>query len=471
MHINHKKWFEQRAIPSDIPESMGVDTIMRDGEGWLSIPYVLDGRIVNRKFRHATRKEHSQDKGGKSCLWNADALSGADEVIITEGEFDAMAAMVAGFSKVVSVPCGAPKDRVEDPFTAKRYEFMWESEEALKKVPRFIIATDADGPGQALAHDMAAILGAERCRLVRYPEGCKDINDVLVKHGAGAVVRCVDGAKPFPVVGLYRLNDFEDHQELPSMDIGIEGLNMKIVLGSLTVFSGYANMGKSTVLNTILAEAIAKGVNVCIASFETAPKPILRNELARALIGCSFDEFMQHPRRQEAYQHLEQAVTIISNSMDDDAEITLEHYLELCRIAVIRDGAKIIVLDPWNEIEHKRNRDETETDYIGRAIRSIKRFAKRYNVAFWVVAHPAKPMKLKDGTIPVPSLYDISGSANWSNKADYGLIYHRPDKSENRGQLAIVKVRMGFPGECGGMEVMKCEKTSRIVEHSVQAYP
>lgn len=471
MHPNHKKWFEDRAIPSDIPETMGVQTVMRENEGWLLIPYVLDGKIVNRKFRHATRKEHSQDKGGKSCLWNADALSGADEVIITEGEFDAMAAMAAGFSKVVSVPCGAPKDRVDDPFTAKRYEFMWESEEALKKVPRFIIATDADGPGQALGHDMAAILGAERCRTVRYPEGCKDLNDVLMKHGAGGVVRCIDSARPFPVVGLYRLDDFEDHAELPSMDIGIEGLNMKIVLGSLTVFSGYANMGKSTVLNTILAEAIAKGVNVCIASFETAPKPILRNELARALIGCSFEDFINHPRRKEAYSHLESAVTIISNSLDDDQEITLENYLELCRIAVIRDGAKIIVLDPWNEIEHKRNRDETETDYIGRAIRSIKKFARRYNVAFWVVAHPSKPMKLKDGTVPVPSLYDISGSANWSNKADYGLIYHRPDKSENKGQLAIVKVRMGFPGECGMLEVMKCEKTSRIVEHAVQVYP
>ncbi len=294
---------------------------------------------------------------------------------------------------------------------------------------------------------------------------------MLVKHGAGGVVRCIDGARPFPVVGLYRLDDFEDHADLPSMDIGIDGLDMKIVLGSLTVFSGYANMGKSTVLNTILAEAISRGVNVCIASFETAPKPILRNELARALIGCSFDDFMQHPRRQEAYKHLEDAVTIISNSLDDDQEITLENYLELCRIAVIRDGAKIIVLDPWNEIEHKRNRDETETDYIGRAIRAIKKFARRYNVAFWVVAHPSKPMRLKDGTVPIPSLYDISGSANWSNKADYGLIYHRPDRSENKGQLAIVKVRMGFPGECGSLEVMKCEKTSRIVEHAVQVFP
>lgn len=472
MHDNHKKWFEARAIPSGIPERMGVNSVIRGGELWLSIPYYLDGKVVNRKFRHATTKQHSQDANTKSSLWNADALSLGGEFIITEGEFDALAVMAAGYERVVSVPCGAPADRVKDPFTAKRYDFMWESEEALRKCERFIIATDDDGPGHALAHDLAAILGPERCSVIRYPEGCKDLNDVLMKHGSTGVVRCIEGASPFPVVGLYRLNDFADQQELPSMATGIACLDplMQIVLGSLTVFSGYSNMGKSTVLNTILASAVARGVNVCIASFETAPKPILRNELARALIGCSFADFPHHPQRQAAYDTLEKQVTIISNSMDDDAEIDLERYLTLARLAVIRDGARIVVLDPWNEIEHKRQRDETETDYIGRAIRALKRFAKRYNVALWVVAHPTKPMKLKDGTVPVPSLYDISGSANWSNKADYGLIYHRPDKTANEGTLAVVKVRMGFPGECGAVDVMRDERTTRITELAHDIY-
>lgn len=472
MHPKHMEWFEQRGIPSDIPDRMGINSELRNGELWLCIPYILEGKVVNRKFRHATRKEHSQDKGGKPCLWNADVLSAGGEVIITEGEFDALAAMAAGYARVVSVPCGAPAKRVEDPFTATRYEFMWESEDALKKVDRFILATDADAPGQALAHDLAAILGAERCCFVRYPDGCKDLNDVLVNLGTSALVRCIEEALPVPVVGLYRMSDFADQQELPSMTTGIDCLdaNMRIVLGSFTVFSGYSNMGKSTVLNTILASAIARGVNVCIASFETAPKPILRNELARALIGCTFDDFPKHTRKQQAYDTIEKQVTVISNSMDDDAEIDLEQYLELVRIAVIREGAKIVVLDPWNELEHKRNRDETETDYIGRAIRVLKRFAKRYNVALWVVAHPTKPMKLKDGTIPVPSLYDISGSANWSNKADYGLIYHRADKTKNEGTLAVVKVRMGFPGECGVVTVMRDESTSRITEFGVEIY-
>lgn len=463
-----KKWLDQRGDLSTVAREAGVTAARRHGEVWLAFPYYLDGKLVNRKYRCLSEKRHEMDTGGKLCLWNADVLSAGGEVIITEGEFDALAAMAAGYTRVVSVPNGAPKDKSADPFTATRYEFMWESEAELKKVERFVLATDGDGPGQAMAHDLAAILGAERCRFVRYPDGCKDLNEVLLAHGSAGVVRCVEEAAPVPVIGLYRFADFPEMQQMPSMETGIAALDehMGIVLGSLTVFSGYSNMGKSTVLNTMLANAISKGVSICIASFETAPKPILRDELARAMLGCSFDDFPKHPERSVAYDMIERQVTVISNALDDETDISLEQFLELARISVIRDGAKIVVLDPWNELEHKRGRDETETDYIGRAIRSIKRFAKRYNIAAIVVPHPTKPQ----GKVGAPSLYDISGSANWANKADYGLIYHRPDKTKNEGELAVVKVRMGFPGGCGVLAVKLDKDTSRITEDRVEIY-
>lgn len=456
----HKIWLEQRGIPSDLAARLGITGATKDGKAWLTIPYRLDGQIVNRKHRRIDEKAHSMDKGGKLCLWNAEALSGQGEVIITEGEFDALAVMAAGFERVVSVPNGAPAERIDDPVNANRYSFLWEHEAALKPIESFVLATDADKPGVALAHDLAAILGAERCKFIVYPERCKDLNEVLLTYGEREVVRLIAEAKPFPVKGLYRLSDFPEETDLRSMDTGIAALdqNMQIVLGSLTVFSGYSNMGKSTVLNTILAHCIGRGVPVCVASFETAPKPILRDGIARAMIGCSYDEFPKHPARNDAYEVLERRLTVISNSLDDDTDIDLDYFLEVARVAVVRDGAKIIVLDPWNEIEHKRGRDETETDYIGRAIRALKRFAKRYSVSLWVVAHPTKPQ----GKSGPPGLYDIAGSANWANKADYGLIYHRPDKTVNEGSLSVVKVRMGFPGGCDVVRVCLDEKTSRI---------
>ncbi|MCW1431382.1 AAA family ATPase [Novosphingobium sp. JCM 18896] len=459
----HKEWLDQRGGLSSAAEEMGFSSTQRSGAWWLSIPYFLDGKIVNRKYRRTGEKQHSMDAGGKLCLWNADVLSERPrELIITEGEFDALAAMVCGFRNVVSVPNGTSATETgKNPLAGNAYAYLYETEEALKHVETIILATDGDKPGRTLAHDLTCILGIERCKFVTYPEGCKDLNEVLVQYGQSAVVDVISSAKPYPVRGLYSLSDFPDDHEVRSMDTGIADLDkyMRICLGTLTVFSGYSNMGKSTVINTILAHCIARSVPVCIASFETLPKPILRNSLARALIGCSWQQFPVHEAREAALEQIEKHVTVISNALDDEADITLEAYLDLIRVAVVRNGAKVIVLDPWNEIEHKRNRDETETDYIGRAIRALKRFAKRYDVSLWVVAHPSKPQKGHSGK---PGLYDISGSANWANKADYGLIYHRPDKTVNEGTLTVVKVRMGLPGECGEISVSLNDKTCRI---------
>ena len=171
--------------------------------------------------------------------------------------------------------------------------------------------------------------------------------------------------------------------EVTGTSIGIDCMDDKIRLvpGTLTVFTGFSNMGKSSVMNTVIASAIADGIGVCAASFETMPRPILVDGIARALIGCQQYEFKGHPQRQSAYETLEKKLHIISNALDEDLEFDIEAFLETAEVAVKRDGVKLVVLDPWNELEHKRRRDETLTEYVGRAIRAVKRFARANNVS------------------------------------------------------------------------------------------
>jgi twinkle protein len=77
-------------------------------------------------------------------------------------------------------------------------------------------------------------------------------------------------------------------------------------------------------------------------------------------------------------------------------------------VAVARYGARIIIIDPWNELEHDRRQGESETEYIGRAIRTLKRFAKAFQVHICVIAHPTKSVKDGDGNYKMPTLYDIA---------------------------------------------------------------
>jgi hypothetical protein len=89
----------------------------------------------------------------------------------------------------------------------------------------------------------------------------------------------------------------------------------------------------------------------------------------------------------------------------------------------MRHGINGLVIDPYNEIEHRRPPNMTETEYVSEMLGKVKRFAVNHDVHVWFVAHPVK-MQPQNGKMPVPTLYDISGSANWTNKPDVGLVVH-----------------------------------------------
>ena len=451
IHDRHKQWIEARGISAELAEKFGLETVQRNGGYWLAVPYSEGGTVSNHKYRLTTDKRHMMDPDAPLSLWNADCLSdpkvrnGQAPVVITEGEWDALAAIQSGFQFAVSVPNGAPNTETADLSTAKRYAWVDRHLDALRQVREFIIAADADQAGFNLAADLVGLLGAERCRFIEYPFPCKDLNEVLVEYGPERVVHCISTAKPYPVQGLYTLDEFPERGEVRSYGIGVAPIADMIALvpGTLTVLTGYANMGKSTLMNAIIGNALRYHFPVCVASFETDVKPILRDGLRMAIMQCGKAD-LRNCDTSDADEILQSRLSIISQSVDEDMELDIEGLLELCALAVRRHGSKMIVIDPWNEIEHKRRRDENETDYIGRAIRAIKRFAKQYDVAFWIVAHPTKPGH--DAKNRPPGLYDISGSANWANKADYGLTYHRPKPDDNLAKIMVTKVRMGLPG-------------------------
>ena len=75
----------------------------------------------------------------------------------------------------------------------------------------------------------------------------------------------------------------------------------------------------------------------------------------------------------------------------------------------------------------------------------MKRKARRLKLLLIIVAHPRK---IEEG---IPDLYSISGSANWYNKCDHGIIVYRalPDDWFIRFILGKSKDHetMGLPGE------------------------
>lgn len=246
IHEKHKEWLTARGLDPVLAEKLGIETT-RDGTGyWLTVPYVQAGEPVNHKYRQTAEKRHRMDSGAPLSLWNVDCLSEAKDapVIITEGEWDALAAMQAGFRFVVSVPNGAPATTTNEPESAKRYEWVWRHLHQLDQVKTFILATDGDEAGANLAADLASLLGADRCRFVDYPFPSKDLNEVLVEHGPERLCQLINEAKPYPIKGLYSLSDFPERGEIRSYAVGVDPINeyLRIVPGTLTVVTGYVTL-------------------------------------------------------------------------------------------------------------------------------------------------------------------------------------------------------------------------------------
>ena len=133
---------------------------------------------------------------------------------------------------------------------------------------------------------------------------------------------------------------------------------------------------------------------------------------------------------------------------DQDELPTIDWILQKAKAAVMRYGVKGIIIDPYNEIEHALPKGMQETTYISQLLSKIKRFAKAFDVHVWIIAHPAKMQKDKDGNIMCPNLYDISGSANWVNKADCGIVVHR-NATPNVTEVHFKKIRFKHVGRQG----------------------
>jgi twinkle protein len=424
----------------------------------IAFPFVRDGQLVNIKLRAIGEKVFAAAKGCEPILYGLDDID-AKELVIVEGEFDKLALAEAGIISAVSVPNGAPPPGSSN--YASHFAYLDSAADVLEQVGEFVLACDADAPGRHLADELARRLGPERCRRVEWPEGIKDANEALVVLGADKLRELIAQAPPLPIRGiidspanLEALRVEYEHGRVRGASTGWLSLDALYTIrpGELTVITGTPNAGKSTFVDALVVN-LARRDDWRVMFFSPENQPVHFHERALAE-QWTLAPFFDGPRPRMLWHEVEQTIAgpIAEHFMhflpDDVDEWTVDAILATARAMVRRRGIRGLVIDPWNEIESTRPQWMTETEFVSHTLKRIKQFARDCGVHVWLVAHPAKMYRQRDGSYPTAGLYDISGSAHFSNKADCGLVIAREGNDPNVSVL-VKKIRFREVGKQG----------------------
>ncbi len=411
---------------------------------------IFFGYAEGWKARAWPDKAFVSGKGFVRSFWNLERVLFAESetVFIVEGELDACAMVEAGIPATQVLAAHGAKDKpsVGDPKEMAGYAYVDAALEAgLSKVKKFVWCGDSDGAGRVLREDMVKLLGAARFCFINWPEGIKDANEMLLKDGPEALRELVsDGSLPWPVNGIYRLSELPEPAPMVLWEPGFPEWEGKVRLAprTLSVVTGHPGHGKSVMWNQLWFNVVKQyEVPFCGASFETRPKPHIRRQL-RTLLSGKLEFSMTDDERADADRWINDRYFFL---VHPDSRPTLEWFLDMAEVAVVRHHCRIVQIDPWNRLEGSRAPGENETDYIGRCLRTLHQFAMDMNCHVQIIAHPAKMDTVRRGQ--PPTLEDISGSKNFDNMVDQGFVIHRPkmyDKGEMKTEASFYHRKARF---------------------------
>lgn len=473
-----RDWFAARGIPAEVVERRGItaDLAFLPGgedeqkEPAILFPYLRAGEVVNVKYRGMRRKTFRMHGGAELTLYGLDDISGCDCPVICEGEMDALACEVAGYA-ACSVPNGATKGNL-------RLDYLDEptAERVLSAASRVIIATDNDEPGEELAGEIARRVGLEKAYRPTWPEGCKDANDVLLKHGKHELAFCLDTARPWPIEGVIADDDLGpqvDQLYLDGPDRGVPPSDRELAKlyrprrGTMTIMGGIGGTGKSSFLAWLLV-GMMRDQGWRVASFTPETKP-LSEYVARLVRIYAGRPFFDGPTERVTWEEMQTAKAWLLDRMTfiRPRKPSLDAVLDLAEKLSVRKGFDALVIDPWNAVEAFRPPGRDRDEFLGDCLDRLSWFCESRLVHAFVIAHPKgmAPIRSKqadeEASLPVPSVFDISGGAMWNNKADYIVQLWRDKGGDHEVDVHVQKMRSEYTGREGSVTMQLDPVTGR----------
>jgi len=447
---HHYEWLAKRGISkytADKAKLFSADkwfARLNKTADCIGFPYYRDGALVAAKYRSFPEKDFTQDSGGAHDFFGIDQVDKGKPLVIVEGEIDALTLMEAGIENAVSVPSGAPI-KVADgkvlPSEDKKFAYVWNAREIIDAVPYVVLATDQDGPGQALAEELARRIGKEKCRVAKFD--AKDLNDIFLdptRQGAESVKEVIEKYED-------RINDLFTKGTGKGFSTGYSSVDSiyTVAPGQLTVVTGYPSSGKSNFIDQVMVNlARANDWKFAVCSFENQPEIHITRLMEIYTQKRFFEgkERMTQHERDAAFAWVKEHFLFIDSQGEEPN--TLDSILDRARVAVKRMGVRGLIIDPYNYIDLNRD-NATETEAIRNMLTRVQKFCKAHDVHTFFIAHPSK-INRAGVEQPRPDGMSISGSMAWWAKTDNGITVHR---QEQWVEIAVWKCRYRWVGTQG----------------------
>ena len=456
------KWFETRGISPetllDCKVTQGSEYMPQTGktENAIKFNYFMGDQLINVKYRDG-RKNFKLYKGAEKVFYNINSIVGYEYCIITEGEMDVLALHEAGIPNSVSVPNGAT-------LNSNNLDYLDNCIDYFEDKEKIILAVDSDEAGQALQSELVRRLGAEVCYLVSFDD-CKDANEYLQKYGKEKLSERISQARPVPLENVTTFKDIEDEVTdfvrngfKKGFQVGLSNFDdiFSTYTGQFITVTGIPSSGKSDFVDQMVVGYNRNyGWKTAFASPENAPTYLHAHKLMRKtwegmptaadIHGDKWNQIADHCNSN--YFHI------------DMERYTLESVLRKGAELVKRKGIKCLVIDPFNKVRDVDCKTEDVNRYTMEYLTKIEVFAKKFDVLVFIVAHPTKMYKDKDGKMEEPTMYNIKGGGEWYDASYHGILVHR-DYEAKTVKAKVLKVKFQNLGENGAEAYFKWEHKS-----------
>jgi len=455
-------WFKTRGISkqtlSDLKITEGPEWMPQTGktENVIKFNYFMGGELTNVKYRDG-RKNFKLFKGAEKVFYNIDSIVGYEYCVIVEGEMDVLALHEAGITNAISVPNGAT-------LNSNNLDYLDSCIDYFEDKEKIILAVDSDEAGQALQTELIRRLGSEVCNIATFDD-CKDANEYLQKYGSEELVARIAGARPVPLENVTTFRDIEDEITdfvrngfKKGFQVGLSNFDeiFSTYTGQFITVTGIPSSGKSDFVDQMVVGYNKNyGWKTAFASPENVPTYLHAHKLMRKVWqGMPSKEDLGGDKWNQIADHCN------SNFYHIDMErYTLESVLKKGAELVKRKGIKCLVIDPFNKVRDIDCKTEDVNRYTMEYLSKIEIFAKKYDVLVFIVAHPTKMYKDKDGKIEEPTMYNIKGGGEWYDASYHGLLVHR-DYENKTVKAKVLKVKFQNLGENGAEANFKWEPKS-----------